>query len=596
MKDKFKLISNHDYIQNLFKKALGKIDKIPVSIYQSEIYFPAEMVVNIFDETNIEICLLNNNLRLKDTEGVEVTFFYKDIYFMFISKIILSNESYYTLLTPNVIYTGIQRLVTRYRVASDQKLFMCANLKDKETKYFAIIDISTKGLSFICENGDFEVGRTLRNIIIKINNRNLICLKSVIKYRRNNEKYGFIYGLAFLEIEWSCVNELFKYIFSNIHSNLKSLNEFAVNEVTDLYNESRYETIQTKNEMEAQFINIIKKIGNNPNTLNISDSLVYYKDNLPLMVGSFLRIYNRTFLGQQLLSLQDIDLSQYSKMEIYLGLADMLLCNPSFEYYISYAFSDLNWHFDMYSAMDKVINNKSKFSFDLLHLFHFNISDFLGIELEGGYEISILDIPEEFIEFCKKNMLPIEINAYNYGDDKFYLHEIREIYEKFGLYIIRRLCCVLKNDEPIAYIVIESGTDGINVNNFNDVCRIYTKDKTANLSIIIKTILPECIIFYSKYRKERFNICFNSYNSDVFIDIPGLKYVSLLARVIMNRKGLVEYSKYQSLNIEISKSEENEQSVDSDQKKIFHDNINDVGILAKIYELTTLNSINKVLE
>lgn len=273
----------------------------------------------------------------------------------------------------------------------------------------------------------------------------------------------------------------------------------------------------------------------------ISASLVYVKDdNSLLSTASALRIYNRTFLGHQLVAVPQSATNIRSRADIYYGLADYMINNKYWEYYISYYITLLSWHDLMFQSIESYINDKNKFMINKIQFYTCRTGYNFRYE-KDTYQLEVMNNPNDFLEHCNKNMQPIEIKAYSYDSD-FYLEEIKQVYEALGLYITRKLWCVKRNNNVVAYIVGECSSNGLNLFNLMDMVRFtFTDINDKDKQSIIEASLEQILQYYIRYQKDNFNLVLQGEDNNIHIEgvIPNQSW----ARIIMNKEGGNEYRK-----------------------------------------------------
>lgn len=518
-----KRITDEGFIMNLFRN-LFKLKRVPVVAD----HVMADMLIK--DRKGNEIVLENfhcNDIDMPLTIG----FFYNETFYSFKSINMVKDSTNY-LEKPLEIYATYKRKLSRYEVKDIDNTLLKIRGQDQ---VFRIKDISTKGLSFESDIG-FEAGSIINNIEIILEGSQTICLDAVVKYC-NTKGTRNVYGLAFTDINWFDTRALFLYIFKNSYPNVKTLAEFdkeSIRQLFEAYLVKLPESIGRK-----RFDDMIVTMNQIKSNKEISASLVYVKDdNMLLSTVSALRIYNRTFLGHQLVAIPQSATNIKSKADIYYGLADYILNNKYMEYYISYYVTLLRWHDLMFQRIESYINDKNKFTISKILFYTYSTGcDSKYEQLE--YHVEVMNDPGDFLEYCHKHLEPIEIGAYSYDKD-FYLEEIKQVYEALGLYITRRLWCIRRKNTVVAYIVGECGSNGLNLFNLIDMARFMFIDENDKQNII-KAALEQLVKYYRRYQKDNFSLVFQAENMD--IDIEGLVPNQSWARIIMNKEGGIEYKR-----------------------------------------------------
>ncbi|MFZ5989945.1 MAG: PilZ domain-containing protein [Bacillota bacterium] len=522
-----KRITDERFIINLFRN-LFRLKRIPVVAD----HVMADMLIK--DRRGNEIVLENyGRNQLSVDTSISIGFFYNETFYSFTSLKTMKDSVYY-LEKPPEIYAAYKRQLNRYIVKDIDNILLKIAGKDN---VFKVKDISIKGLSFESDVG-YEVGTIINNIEIILDGSQTIFLDGAIKYRNANDS-GSTYGLAFTDIDWFSIRTLFLYIFKNSYPNIKSLAEFDKESIRKLF--EAYLVKLPESIGKKRFEDMIVTMNHIKSNQEISASLVYVKDdNLLLSTASALRIYNRTFLGHQLVAIPQSATNIRSRADIYYSLADYALNNKYFDYYISYYVTLLSWHDLMFQSIENYISEKNKVLINKIQFFAYSTECNFKYE-QKDYQVEVLNDPEVFLEFCNNHLEPIEVKAYSYESD-FYLEEIKQVYEALGLYISRKLWCVKRNRTIVAYIVGESSSNGLNLFNLMDMVRfIFVDTDEKDKESIIKASLEQISKYYQRYKKDSFNLVLQGENND--INIEGLIPNQSWARVIMNKEGGIEYKK-----------------------------------------------------
>ncbi|MCX7746300.1 MAG: amino acid adenylation domain-containing protein [Clostridia bacterium] len=542
------LRKNNDqrYISSLLTN-LARQKEIPVSVRIKNEQLFGIMAFSYKRGEDPSITLERIELMPRSGDCMEISFFYKEIFFLFEAVIVEVAGRALHIARPHEIFTSFKRIIARYKPRDEEQAFVC--LPGLE-KIYRLIDISTQGLSFVSEEKLLTEGQTLRNIIIKFAGNSDIYVDANVRYRKENHRGMYVYGLLFSGMEWSTHYEIFSYIFSKSFPDLKPLNEFSTNDLYRLYEESKFISLKSDMDGEESFIERIQNLEQVKDKPMISSNLIYYKNGRLLTVGTGLRIYSRSFLGQQLVTVPEAYLNPKAKTDVYIGLADFMLNHPYFENYIAYVERDYEWHMNLFENIDGIIGDPDKFALDTYQ--HFEcIPDDINNTPVTSYQTEVLDDPSLFIDFCGQNLSKLEVHCYDYTKERFNLGEIRQIYQTLGFYAARKLWRVSSGSGTEAYAVAESYSDGLNLDKDIDICRIYLVDKNADVSKILEALLPEIGIFYKKYKKRKFSIGVRISSKEAKkINIPTVNYMGTVGRVLMNREGLSEYKKLLMVNFE----------------------------------------------
>jgi hypothetical protein len=542
--EQFKKIEDEKYISALFRN-LARYGETPLHINYKNVQFNGGLTFNDRRGTIAKINLKDSSVNLCIGDKIKLTFSFKDLFINMDTEIIDLIDNAFHIQKPVEIYVSLRRMVSRYIIQDSEYPYINLSIDEKTYK---LSNISTRGLCFVSEEV-FHKGQVIRNAVINIALGSPIHTDVCVKNRKG-EKNGFYnYGVKFIDADWGVYHGLFKYIFMRSYPNLRSLNEFSLNEIYTLFEESGYMALKHKDEMEENFTNMTQVLNKVDEKPQLTINVVYYGDGKLLSGASLLRVYNGTFLGHQLASIPGARLYLKSKSDIYLGFCDFLLNHPYFRYYLAYFNAHSDWHAEMYKNVFEQINDKRKLILDTIQLFEYAIGCPGKFFLNNEYSTKCLNKPNEFFEFCNERAEPLIADSYGYNSKHFDLKEIKQTYEILGLYVSRRLWGIYKDEKAVAYAVAEAYPDGINLYNLIDMVRIYFIDEAPDIQSIINSLLPEVTQFFKKYKKKKFNLLFKASDNEVHnIKIEGLIYSHLLGRFIANREGASEYMKILQLN------------------------------------------------
>lgn len=536
----FKKSEDNDYISLIIRK-LSKEKEVPVTVhYQGTI---TKAILYFSDRKGNALFIKNDNENVLFSihDAFEISLISKDDFFVFGTKI-LSNteqENFYKIERPVVTYSSLRRLVTRCVISEHEEAYITFG---EQKSVCRIIDISTKGLSFFSENS-FCNGQIVRNILVQLPTGNVWVDGIIRVYRRPNQDQA--YGMVFANSDWEFFLHVFSYIFKRKYPDLESIMNFSYDEIYTLFEDSGYLDLKPRTEMDSNFSKVFSNFSKLNNLPQITGGYVYCDEGKPLSTGSVLRIYNQTFLGHQLAASVSARHNLKSKSDIYQGITEFLLNNPYFNYYLTYFNANSLWHREMYKKICELVNNSEQMIMDTIEYFECIINEIANETNESSYGCFVLDDPAEFIAFAHENMKPLVCRCYAYSDkDEFLLTRIKSIYETLGLFLNRRLWRIEMNHKTIAYAVAEVYSDGLNLYNLLDMCRLYFVKTTFHLPSLLKVLLPHVAFYFHRHQKDKFNLLVNTDLFDIdasCLNIQGVCYSHLFGRVLSNREGGLEY-------------------------------------------------------
>lgn len=527
--DYSKKIVDEKLILSLFRK-LHKIKVIRVVAG----HVMADML--ILDRKGDDIILENFEIAPLDVSmKVDVGFFYNDTFYSF-ATLITNKDSVYHIEKPGEVYITYKRELSRYQARDSDNIRL---LIDGYDNYFEVKDLSIKGLAFK-SNLNYEVGNTINNLEIILYEAQSIRFDAIVKHKKTDGNIN-TYGLYFIDIDWFSIRTIFLYILKNSYPNVNHLADYDKENIRSLF--QAYLCKIPSDIANKRFDDMINLMDKNKTYPELAANLVYVNgENSLISTASALRIYNNTYLGHQLVAAPNSATNIRSRADIYYSLCYYLINNKYFKYYISYYVTQLTWHDLMFKSVERCINDRSKIRIDEIQFYTCNMLNNFDYLKSHDYIIEALNDPRDFLGYCNKNLSPLEVNAYCYGED-FYLEGIKQVYEAVGLYISRKLWCVKKDDRIVAYIVAESSSKGLNLFNLMDMARfIFVNGKEREKEDIIRAALGELNKYYKRYEKDNYNIVFDGEKVD--LSIEGVNLNQAWARVITDRLGSIEYSKH----------------------------------------------------
>ncbi|MDX1358150.1 MAG: hypothetical protein R3232_04915 [Clostridia bacterium] len=467
---------------------------------------------------------------------VHVSFLLKETVFSFDASILEITENVLELSPPVIFTSSFKRHYSRYAPTDEEALLV----KMPDGSLHDVKDITTSGVAFYSEKLEYSIGSRIRNMQILLKD-DVVCLDADVKYIIEADNGNFFYGTEFANNNWFSHYSLFQYIFKNTYPDIHQLFEFPKEDIYLLYDKSNYFHMDGGNDIEQAFNDMYNVMGRINQYPQVTANPVFVHNDKMYLAASALRIYNRTFIAQHLAAIPESRLFPTSKSSIYLGLSDYLICNPYYNYYLTYFDAREKWHHRMYGSIAGYINDEKKYLYDTTEFFRGSFREFTPIS-GNRYKAMTMDDPAEFIEFAQRKIPYLIRSTYGYDEANIGLEEIKQVYELIGLYVERCIIKVSKDGKPIAYAVCESYTPGLNMYNILDLCKIYIVDKDADLNSMMSAIMLEAYPFYDKFEKTKMNIFINIAHEDIHkVNIPGIEYQLIAGRGIVDRSGVIEY-------------------------------------------------------
>lgn len=533
---KYENLTDSISIQELFKN-LERQGEITITIRSKENQLPGTMVFNHKTDYEPLVKYSDDVYSFEATDNIEISFFYKNTFFVFEAEITEVFERSFIIKKPELVNASFARSSTRYKIKKSESAILRFQENSED---FNIIEVSTTGLSFEINSNTLCEGDILRNLLLNINGLLSFYFDAEIKYIKQSKNI-FVCGLSFVNIDWASSQALFHYIFQKYYPNLKSLTDFSEDDISELYDKIKNIGQRTLGNENNELINEIKNIGKVKDKPTISVNLVYEKNNIIMGANSALRIYNHTFLGHQPVMLPETYLNPKVNSDIFIGLSEQLLNHTYFENFITYINSDFEWYIGVFKNISTIINDSEKVSFENQLCYEYNINYDIK-ERISEYKTEILDNPSEFLKYCDESLTSLERASFDYHKEGYNLDEIKGIYHTIGYSVARRLLRTSKNNKIAAYSVAECFSGEINFNNSMDNIKIYLLEDKPDFETIANSILTHITMFFKIKNKNKLRIYIQSptgISGDILMNELGKKLS--INRIMMNRDGMVEF-------------------------------------------------------
>lgn len=528
-----KRIVNESHIENLFRN-LARQKTVPVSVrYQGRV-FDASLFFTEKRGIRPELLFNEGAPNLAAGSSIEVNFINKGVLFFFQTPVTAVTGDVCRIELPLTVFSKFRRLfsrtVLREKEGEDAAIF-------HNGIRYRLVDISVGGIAFVGDDTSFEMGSRLSDVRFDITGMEDIYGDLLIRYSRKNRQGQSVYGAEFLDIDLFTHSRIFSLVFSRSYPEIRHLNSVEPNALLALLEPTVSEGPQEPAE------ELLTRLLKQTMTPTLGTGYGYMKQDKLMSCGALVRLYERTFLGQHLISDSQARLEPKAGVRLHIALADFMLNHPYMEYYTNYIRTDLDWHREIFSDMDRIIGDPETFHFSICQHFEAELAA-LNDESTGEYLVEALEIPDEFIEFIQSNVSGLEFESSAYGSAGFDLDAIAQIYAAAGSYIDRRLWRVTRNGVVHAYTVAESYPDELELVNLANTCKVFPSSFGADIQGILEAVVHRASTFYKKNRKARFHVLIKSWTPIArSVAIPGLQYISEIGKLIMDRRGLVMYKK-----------------------------------------------------
>ncbi len=538
------VLSDEKFLTTFFRN-LARQQSIPVTLHYKGKKYTSRMLFE--DKAGRQPMLQLTPEAKASVNGtpVKVAFLDRELFFLLETNLRPGDKGLHHMVKPFVIYSSFRRTLPRYRLKEGEP----GTVSFLTQGTFPLIDISTEGFSFLSDRKLWTRKEAVHNITVNLDDGMEIIVDGRVRFYRREKDGSYLYGLKVNVSEWFPRYDFFRYIARKTYPNVRWMEECERDDVLELYEKSGYFSLKPQEEMQRSIDCWKATCAKLRNKRQVSANLVYDGNGKLLTAASALRIYDKTFLGHQLASLPEARLNMKSKTDVYFVMSDFLIDHLYCDHYLTYFDTHNPWHREVYTKMGAFIDDENKFIFDEMEMFEYKAGRRKSLTAQKGYTVEVPDSPAEFLGYCKKSMKPVERDCYDYDEGSFSLRKITQVYEVLDLYVVRRLWSVKKKGKIVAYAVAETYSDGLNLFNLLDMCRVYFVDGEINRKEVLQALLPQVKVFFTKYGKERFYVTLKGNGQDVkSLEFSGFQHRHSAGRVMMSRPGMIEYRTVLAMN------------------------------------------------
>ncbi len=206
-----KVVNDINYINNLFNN-LSKVKELPVSVHIENTQHFSKMSFNYRKKGIFNILVETKDNIMSISQKIDIVFVHEEVLFKFSSLVIELKENEFIIEKPASVHMVSRRLVKRYKIKEDENIFVSIPGFSKMIKP---ADISTNGLSFICNEKILFEGQVLVNVKIILPDNSQIFVDADVK-RIHELNDSFTYGLAFRQEGILIYKKLFNYILYQV--------------------------------------------------------------------------------------------------------------------------------------------------------------------------------------------------------------------------------------------------------------------------------------------------------------------------------------------------------------------------------------------
>ena len=162
---KYENLNDPISIQELFNN-LERQGETTITIRIKENQFPGTMVFNYKTDYEPLVKYSEDVYSFEASDNIEISFFYKNTFFVFEAQIIEVFEKSFIIKKPQLVKASFARSSTRYRIKKNESAFLRFQ---ESTENFKIIEVSTTGLSFEINSNTICEKDVLRNLLLNLN-------------------------------------------------------------------------------------------------------------------------------------------------------------------------------------------------------------------------------------------------------------------------------------------------------------------------------------------------------------------------------------------------------------------------------------------
>jgi hypothetical protein len=324
-----KQITDLEYINSLLNN-MSKHKELPVLINIYGLKKPGKIYFLYKKKGELSIELITEDpLPVGSIVSIDISF--NNIFFTFNSSIIEVTSNGYKITKPGSINAMFSRILARYKVDENEEIYADFQCYKKEYK---LTEVTTKGMSFTCSEDFLYHGQIVRNIKVKVPDGEAIVDAEVRHYKQNPDG-TYTYGMKFFKTSFMSIKNIFNYIFKKTHPDLYNIENLTIEEIYSLYSNEK---------PDDEFMQKVEKLHEVKNRPAIFSSVLHCKNDKVIGLGSMMRVYSKTALKQQSVTMPEGDLNLKAKVDMYSGMADIILNRPYFEYSINYIGLDYFWN------------------------------------------------------------------------------------------------------------------------------------------------------------------------------------------------------------------------------------------------------------
>ncbi|MDP4093203.1 MAG: amino acid adenylation domain-containing protein [Bacillota bacterium] len=540
----FRKICNRADITELFKN-IARAKEISVSVQSGNKQLNAVMTFEYKTGCSPVLRFSDNDYQPLPGNKVELSFFFKEIYFVFETNIKDSYQKAFHIEQPNSVIAQFIRKRSRYRVQNTDGVYVYFN--SGELKY-RVIDLSLNGISFENQAGLFSEGETIRNAVLEIGENITLSFDAAVRYMKQSRD-TIKYGLNIISLEWSAYQILSAYISERLYPGLKSLTFFSKDDIAALYEHSKHTGIGNCSIQKNEFISAVGELEKIKNNQQLSINLVYRKNDRLIAVGSALRIYNRTFLAGETLVVPEFRLNPKMKADILIGLYDNISSHPLFDNLITYVQADFEWYQHVYEGVGAVINDNRIYETGYYKV-HECDAENTDLTIDSG---EYYTVPEEdpsgFLEFSRSKLSSLELACYGYDSSNFNPAEADKAFNKSG-YSVKRQLFKITGGKNTSYAIADCITGFPECKGFQNTLRIHSAEDTQISGQLLGSVLSQASRFFLENGVKKYKVLYRkSVNEPTDISKKIFKS-SPVIRVMMDRQGISEFYRLLSTNFE----------------------------------------------
>jgi hypothetical protein len=379
-----------------------------------------------------------------------------------------------------------------------------------------ILDVSATGLSFLFDpfQDTLFPGELLQGVLLGVSERP-IPVKAVIRSMRDRSPDGSLScGLELLNLTGDAAERWTRFVFYASHPNVRLVDRDSVGKAWQALKSSGYVDLVDEgqqNGLEDSFRSVWSTQTANR---GLGRFFLVYQEGRPVATAAASLLYPRTWLPHHF----GVDESERRRdrsrlyhvaRETYSGIMFLLQHMTNMEYFIFYFDAAKSWHDLTFAQFLERFPRKQDYLYDGYKLFRYQPRSDLSQELDlpDGLEIVPGDpkLLRRLSRHQSQNLPKIEFDAFSYSELEIGLERFASSCAAQGYERERRIFFAVERGRPLAALIAETGSAGVNIFGLLDMCwLVFLAPRSAADLHIRRALLKQAVRFYTRRAKPSF--------------------------------------------------------------------------------------------